>query len=149
MPMELPSVCPLDCPDTCSLTVTVEDDRVIKVRGSDVNPITEGAICNKVARSFPEFVHGENRLTHPLVRTGARGSGQFERTSWDEALDRIYEGFSDVIGQYGPQSVVPFNYAGPHGFLAGGSIDYRFFNKLGATRLDRGAPLRRRQEHRL
>jgi len=138
MSMELPSVCPLDCPDTCSLTVTVEEDRVVKVRGSHVNPITEGAICNKVARSFPEFVHGENRLTHPLARTGARGSGQFERISWDQALDRVYKGFTKAIDQYGPQSVVPFNYAGPHGFLAGGSIDYRFFNKLGATRLDRG-----------
>ena len=133
-----PSVCPLDCPDTCSLTATVVDDRLVEVHGSKANPYTDGVICNKVARYYPEFVHGSERLTTPLRRTGSRGEGGFEPISWDQAIDLVFEGFSKAIEAYGPQSVMPFNYAGPHGELAGGSMDRRFFHKLGATLLDRG-----------
>ncbi|MET4807594.1 molybdopterin oxidoreductase family protein [Limibacillus sp. MBR-115] len=133
-----PSVCPLDCPDTCSLSVTIAENRVTAVRGSNANPYTDGVICNKVTRSYPEFVHGKGRLTQPLKRVGPRGSGRFEPVSWDEALDLVHTGLSKAIAQHGPQSVLPFNYAGPHGELAGGSMDRRFFHKLGATLLDRG-----------
>ncbi len=136
----LPSVCPLDCPDTCSLIAHVQDGMLVEVKGSLANPYTEGVICNKVARYYPEFVHGEKRLTHPLKRVGPRGSGQFERVSWVEAIDLIHAGFSRAIENYGPQSVIPLNYAGPHGELAGGSMDRRFFHKLGASLLNR-APL--------
>jgi len=134
----LPSVCPLDCPDTCSLNATVQEGRLIDVKGSDANPYTAGVICNKVTRYYPEFVHGAGRLTRPLKRTGPRGSGAFEAISWPEALDLIHEGFSKAISEHGPQSVLPLNYAGPHGELAGGSMDRRFFHKLGATLLNRG-----------
>ena len=134
----LPSVCPLDCPDTCSLTAIVEDDRLVAVRGSDSNPYTDNAICSKVARGYPEFVHGQQRLSKPLKRTGKRGSGEFTQVSWEEALDLVYDGFSNAINRYGPQSVLPLNYAGPHGELAGGSMDRRFFHKLGASLLNRG-----------
>lgn len=133
-----PSVCPLDCPDTCSLSVEVQGGEIVKVRGSEGNPYTAGVICNKVARYYPEFVHGPDRLIRPLKRTGPRGSGQFEPIAWDEALDLIHAGFTKAIEQHGPQSVLPFNYAGPHGELAGGSMDRRFFHKLGATMLSRG-----------
>ena len=134
----LPSVCPLDCPDTCSLNVTVRDGQLIKVRASRANPYTDDVICNKVARCYPQFVHGATRLTQPLRRSGLRGSGAFEPISWDAALDRIHAGFSRAIDTHGPQSLMPFNYAGPHGELAGGSMDRRFFHKLGATLLNRG-----------
>lgn len=134
----LQSVCPLDCPDTCSLTVSVEQQQIVKVRGSRANPYTAGVICNKVARYYPDFVHGDARLRDPLLRTGPRGSGQYQTITWDEALDRVVEGFTRAIDQYGAQSVMPFNYAGPHGQLAGGSMDRRFFYRLGATLLDRG-----------
>lgn len=137
-PRSLPSVCPLDCPDTCSLIVKVKDDALVGVKGSRANPYTSGVICNKVARSYPEFVHGKGRLKHPLKRTGPRGSGRYERISWDEALGLVFDGFSKAMAKYGPQSVMPFNYAGPHGELAGGSMDRRFFYKLGATLLNRG-----------
>jgi anaerobic selenocysteine-containing dehydrogenase len=133
-----PTVCPLDCPDTCSLTAEVNGDTLVKVRGSAANPYTAGVICNKVARSFPDFVHGPNRLTRPLKRVGAKGEGKFEPISWNEALDLIHAGFSRAIARHGPQSVMPFNYAGPHGELAGGSMDRRFFHKLGASLLARG-----------
>ncbi len=138
--MKLASVCPLDCPDTCSLSVTVEDDRVVEVRGSKANPYTAGVLCAKVSKVYPDFVHGSNRLTRPLRRVGAKGEGRFEALSWDDALDVIHDKFSAVIAAHGPQAIAPFNYAGPHGMLADGSMDRRFFHKLGATLLDR-APL--------
>ena len=132
----LPSVCPLDCADTCSLTVTVADQQISRVRGSQVNPITRGAICGKVSR-YPEWVHGPDRLRTPLQRTGTKGEGQFARLSWEAALDLIYTRFTAIQQQYGPEAIVPLNYAGPHGFLAAGSMDLRFFHKLGASRLAR------------
>ncbi len=133
-----PSVCPLDCPDTCSLSVEVENDAVVAVRGSRANPYTHGAICAKVTNSYPDFVHGEARLTHPLRRIGPRGENAFERISWDTALDLVHAGLSNAISRHGPQSVLPLNYAGPHGELAAGSMDRRFFHKMGATLLNRG-----------
>ena len=134
----LPSVCPLDCPDTCSLNVKVEGGTLVEVKGSRANPYTNNVVCKKVTKYYPDFVHGSARLTHPLKRVGPRGAGQFEQISWDEALDIAHEGFSKAIAAHGPQSVMPFNYAGPHGELAGGSMDRRFFYNMGATMLNRG-----------
>ena len=130
---ERPSVCTLDCPDTCSLTVTVEAERIVKVRGSDAMPFTDGVLCNKVAQLTPAFVHGPGRLLHPLRRTGPKGAGAFERISWDEALDEIHARTAAVIERWGPQAVAPLNYAGPHGMLSGDSMSARFFHKLGAS----------------
>ena len=131
------SVCPLDCPDTCSLSVAVEDDKVVEVRGSTANPYTAGVICAKVARDFPAIANGEGRIMTPLRRTGPRGEGRFERISWDEALDVVHDRFTRVIAEHGPQAILPLNYAGPHGMLAYASMDLRFFHKLGASLLDR------------
>lgn len=131
------SVCPLDCPDTCSLSVSVEDDKVVRVRGSSQNPFTASVICSKVSKFYPGFVHGDARLTRPLKRCGEKGSGQFEPIDWSEALDLIYARVSQVISQYGVQAVAPLNYSGPHGMLSGGSMDRRFFHRLGATELQR------------
>lgn len=132
------SVCPLDCPDTCSLAVTVDDGRIMAVRGSTANPFTRGVLCNKVTRYYPEFVHGATRLRYPLRRVGPRGEGRFERISWEEALDAVHAGLSAAAEAHGPQSIVPLNYAGPHGMLANHSMDLRFFHKLGASLLSRG-----------
>jgi anaerobic selenocysteine-containing dehydrogenase len=132
------SVCPLDCPDTCSLSVDVSDSKIVKVRGSYANPFTAGVICEKVAKYYPAFVHGQHRLRQPLKRTGPRASGKFEPISWDQALDMVYQGLSRSIDEFGPQSVLPLNYAGPHGQISGGSMDRRFFHRLGASLLDRG-----------
>src|SRR5262245_17790112 len=131
------SVCPLDCPDTCSLAVAVEDDRIVEVRGSRANPYTAGVSCAQRARDYPAIANGEGRLLTPLARVGARGEGRFRRVSWEEALDQIHARFTSVMAAHGPQAIVPLNYAGPHGMLAGGSMDLRFFHKLGATILDR------------
>jgi anaerobic selenocysteine-containing dehydrogenase len=137
MRAEHPSVCPLDCPDTCSLTVTVEDERIVSIRGSRANPYTAGVLCAKVPEAYPGFVHGEGRLKTPLRRTGAKGEGRFERISWSQALDIIHERFTAVIAAHGAPAILPLNYAGPHGLLAGGSMDLRFFHRLGASLLDR------------
>ena len=131
------SVCPLDCPDTCSLAVTVADEHVLAVRGSRANPITHGAICAKVAHSYPDFVHGPNRLRHPVKRIGRKGAAEFARISWEEALELIHARVASVIARYGPQAVVPLNYAGPHGMLANDSMSLRFFHRLGASLLAR------------
>src|SRR5918996_2897261 len=82
------TVCPLDCPDSCSLDVTVQDGRVTSVDGSSLNPVTGGYICAKVRR-FPERVYGPDRLLYPAVRKGPKGLASFQRTSWDEALALI------------------------------------------------------------
>ena len=137
MKVEHASVCPLDCPDTCSLTVTVDDSRIVGIRGSRANPYTDGVICAKVPKAYPEFVHGERRLRTPLRRVGAKGESRFERISWEEALDLIYTRTSAVIAEHGPQAVMPLNYGGPHGLLAAGSMDLRFFHRMGASLLDR------------
>ena len=136
---ERASVCTFDCPDACSLRVSVADGRIVKVRGSEAAPYTAGVICNKVAREMTAFVHGPGRLLHPLRRLGPKGSDQFERISWDAALDNIHKRVNEIIDRWGPQSVMPLNYAGPHGLLAGDSMSARFFNRLGATQLYRRA----------
>jgi anaerobic selenocysteine-containing dehydrogenase len=136
MAQTLPSVCPLDCPDTCSMTVTVEDDHIVNVRGSRVNPLTRGAVCGKVTH-YPEWIHGPDRLRSPLRRVGAKGEGRFEAITWEDALDEIYDRLTAIQQAFGPQAITPLNYSGPHGLLAGGSMDLRFFYKLGASRLAR------------
>jgi len=137
MSAERRSVCPLDCPDTCSLTVTVEDERIVAIRGSHANPYTAGVLCAKVPAAYPTFIHGERRIRTPLRRAGRRGEARFARISWEEALDAIHARFTAIIAAHGPQAILPLNYAGPHGFLAGGSMDLRFFHRLGASLLDR------------
>ena len=136
---ERPSVCTFDCPDACSLTVSVEDGKIAKVRGSTVVPFTDGVICNKVAQDMTAFVHGPQRLLHPLRRAGPKGSGRFERISWDSALNEIRRRVGEVVDRWGAQAVMPLNYAGPHGLLAGDSMSMRFFNRLGATQVYRRA----------
>src|SRR5260370_30301197 len=131
------SVCPLDCPDTCSLTVTVEAERIVSIRGSHANPYTAGVLCAKVPAAYPAFVHGERRIRTPLRRTGPRGEPRFERISWQEALDTIHARFTAIVAAHGPQAILPLNYAGPHSSLAGGSMDLRFFHPLGARLLQR------------
>src|SRR5918995_7038940 len=106
------SACPHDCPSTCALDVEVIDGRYIgRVRGAEDNTYTAGVICAKVAR-YAERIHHPDRLLHPLVRTGPKGSGQFARIGWDEALDLVAERFLDAERRGGPEAVWPYYYAG-------------------------------------
>ncbi len=113
----LPSVCPHDCTSTCALDVEVVDARTIgRVRGSRRNSYTAGVICEKVAR-YAERQHHPDRLTHPLLRDGPKGSKQFKRISWEEALDRSAEAFMQKAAQHGSESVWPYFYAGTMGLV--------------------------------
>jgi anaerobic selenocysteine-containing dehydrogenase len=111
------SVCPHDCPSTCALDVEVIDGmRIGAVRGAEANDYTSGVICAKVSR-YAERVHHPDRLMHPLLRTGPKGSGQFRRIGWDEALDRIAANFIDVAARHGTEAVWPFYFAGTMGLV--------------------------------
>jgi len=131
------AACPHDCPDTCALHVTVAEGRAIKVEGDPDHPTTRGVLCTKVAR-YLDRTYSEKRVLHPLRRVGAKGEGRFERIDWDEALDTIASRFREIAeSSDGPQAILPYSYAGTMGLLQYGSMDRRFFNKLGASLLDR------------
>jgi len=135
-PKILPSVCPLDCPDACSLEVHVEGDRVVAVGGSRINPITAGYICAKVRR-LPEHVHGERRVRYPAMREGRKGEGRFRRVSWDEALDTIAARMTELVRRGDAERILPFYYGGSNGYLSQNTSDLRLFARLGASRLAR------------
>ncbi|HEV8702355.1 MAG TPA: molybdopterin-dependent oxidoreductase [Candidatus Polarisedimenticolia bacterium] len=130
------SVCPLDCPDRCSLEVTLENGRVAAITGSRVNPLTDGFICAKV-RDFPQRVYGKDRLLYPMRRVGAKGEGRFERVSWDEATAAIASTFKAILKEHGGEAILPFFYGGSNGLLTQGMSDERLFRSIGASRLAR------------
>src|SRR5215472_4303288 len=130
------SVCALDCPDACSLVVTVENGRGTKLRGDPSHPVTRGFLCGKVAQ-YLEREYSPGRLLYPQRRVGAKGAGRFERISWDEALDTIAARLQQTAGEFGPEAILPYSYAGTMGLLNGSGMDRRFFHRLAASRLDR------------
>jgi len=130
------SVCALDCPDACSLLVTVEGGRATKLRGNPAHPVTRGFLCAKVAR-YLEREYSPDRLLYPMRRVGAKGEGRFARMTWDEALDEIADRLRQIAREFGPESILPYSYAGTMGLLQNASMDRRFFHRLGASRLDR------------
>ncbi len=152
------AVCSHDCPDSCGVLVTVESltgadgsrqERAVKVAGDPQHPVTQGFLCGKVAQ-YLERVYSPERLLYPMKRkTGAakgpdgygrvkgREADAFERISWDEALGLIAEKLTAIAAEFGPESVLPYSYAGTIGQLGFGSMDRRFFHRLGASQLDR------------
>src|ERR671924_1774466 len=110
------TACPLDCPDACSLAVTVQRGKLVKIDGSHRNPVTDGYICAKV-RKFGERVYGPDRLLYPAVRVGRKGDGQFKRVSWDEALSLIVDRFQRAKREDGAASILPYSYGGSNGLL--------------------------------
>ena len=127
------TVCTKDCPDACSLLVRVEDGRVTAVKGDPDHPHTNGFICRK-GRAFPAHVHGEDRITAPLLRTGPKGSGEFRPASWDEAMTLVADRYRSVTAEFGPQAVLPYSYAGHMGVVHR-HAGHAFFNRLGASGL--------------
>jgi len=110
-----PSVCPHDCPSACALSVEVIDGkRIGRIRGAEDQTYTAGVICAKVAR-YSERIHHDERLLYPMKRTGPKGSGQFKRISWDEALDEIATRFLQAEREHGAESIWPYYYAGTMG----------------------------------
>lgn len=127
--------CPHDCPDTCALLTTVENGIAIKVQGNPAHAHTAGSMCTKVSR-YPERTYHPERVLHPLKRVGTKGAGQFVPVSWDEALGAIASRLQAVAAR-NPQAILPYSYAGTMGLVQGEGMAARFFNKLGASRLNR------------
>lgn len=124
--------CPHDCPDTCSMLVKVQDGKVTGVQGNPVHPFTQGRLCAKT-NHYQERVYHADRILHPLRRTGPKGSGEFERISWDEALATIASKWKAIIAEDGPTAILPYSYLGTQGLVNGLTVGDPFFNKLGAT----------------
>jgi anaerobic selenocysteine-containing dehydrogenase len=129
------AACPHDCPDTCAMLVTVKDGVAVKVQGDPDHPFTDGTLCTKVAY-YAERTYSPDRLLHPLKRVGPKGKGEFRRIGWDEALDEIAARLKALAAE-DPATILPLSYAGTMGMLQYMSMDRRFFNKLGATQLER------------
>ena len=128
-------LCPHDCPDTCALLTTVENGRAVKVNGNPDHKHTQGVLCTKVSR-YTERTYSPERLMHPLKRSGPKGSGQFVQVTWDEAIQDIAARLK-LIATQNPEAVLPYSYAGTMGWVQGEAMASRFFNKMGASQLDR------------
>ena len=138
--------CSLDCPDTCSVRVTVDrEGRAARIQGNPDHPVTRGFLCAKVTK-YLDLVYSPDRLLHPVRRKAGVPKGPvpagkheevFERISWDEALNTIAARFRNIAEEFGPESILPYSYAGNMGVLGFGSMDRRFFFRLGASQLDR------------
>ena len=130
------TACPLDCPDACSLAVTVQRGKVLKIDGSHKNPVTEGYICAKV-RKFGERVYGPDRVLYPAIRIGRKGQGQFKRVPWDKAMECIVERFQRARREAGAESILPFSYGGSNGLLTQDNFDAQLWRRFGTSRLAR------------
>ncbi len=129
------AACPHDCPDTCAMLVTVTDGVATEIRGDPEHPNTAGVLCTKVSRYLERTYHPD-RILHPMKRIGPKGSGQFAQVSWDEALDTIADRLRPIATR-DPRAILPYSYAGTMGAVQGESMAMRFFNRIGASRLDR------------
>ena len=157
------AACPHDCPDACGVLITIQDGRATKIQGDPKHPVTRGFLCAKVAK-YLDRVYSPDRVLYPMRRVAAKGPrsevrGQiaevdesersvearkasvnpstFERITWDEALDEITQRFRRIIGEHGPEAILPYSYGGTLGALNGACMDRRFFHRLGASQLER------------
>jgi anaerobic selenocysteine-containing dehydrogenase len=130
------TACPLDCPDACSLAVTVQHGKVITIDGSRKNPVTDGYICAKV-RKFGQRVYGPDRLLYPAVRKGRKGEGRFKRASWEEALQLVVERMQQAKSGTGGESILPYSYGGSNGLLTQDNLDAQLWRRFGTSRLAR------------
>jgi anaerobic selenocysteine-containing dehydrogenase len=135
MPILARSVCPFDCPDACGLIVEVEGGRAVRVRGDPAHPYSKGTLCPKM-NGYDRTVHSPDRLIHPLVRAGPKGSGEFRRASWEEAVALVTERWKEIIAADGAEAILPYSYAGSMGIVQR-NAGMAFFHRLGASRLDR------------
>jgi len=129
--------CPHDCPDCCALETEVDEHgRAVCLRGRADHPITRGWLCAKVNRYLDRVYHPE-RILYPMRRVGSKGSGEFARITWEEAIAEITVRWRDIIRQQGAECILPYSYAGTLGLVNGAVTDSRFWNRLGACRLER------------
>jgi anaerobic selenocysteine-containing dehydrogenase len=139
------AACSHDCPDSCGVLITVEDGRATKIQGDPAHPVTQGFLCAKVAK-YLDRVYSPERVLYPLRRISPKGFAdksvratrpEFERITWDEALGEIAERLKSIAAEFGGEAILPFSYAGTMAKLGYGSMDRRFFHRLGASQLHR------------
>lgn len=130
------AACAHDCPDTCAILVTVEGETATGVRGDPDHPFTRGGLCAKV-NDYEKHVYHPDRVLYPLRRSGPKGSGEFERISWDEAVAEICSRFSSIVEEYGSEAIMPTSYLGNQGILNGLNVMDPFMHRLGATITER------------
>jgi len=118
------------------MLVHVKDGRAVRVMGDPDNPVTRGYLCVKT-NHYEDRVYSQDRILYPMRRSGPKGSGQFEQISWQSALKEIGDRFRAIIAEHGATAILPYSYAGTIGVLHFGSMDRRFFNRLGASQLAR------------
>src|SRR5208282_3315405 len=136
------AVCPHDCPDACSVLITIEGGRATKIQGDPEHPVTRGFLCAKVAK-YLDRVYSPDRVLYPMRRVKPKGPGSsargravappsevFQRISWDAALDEITHRLRRIVAEYGCESILPYSYGGTLGALNGASMDRRFFHRL-------------------
>ncbi len=128
------TICPLDCPDTCGLIATVENNRIVKLEGDPDHDFTKGFVCRKM-RHYHERVHSKVRILHPMIRTGEKGEARFKRISWDEAWQVLVKNLKRIKERYGGEALLPYSYAGNMGIISR-SAGNSFFHRYGASRLD-------------
>src|SRR5262245_18135121 len=128
--------CTHDCPDACAMLVTVRDGRALNVSPNPTHPVTGRHLCVKVDRSLERVYHPDRLLT-PLRRCGPKGSGEFERMSWDDALDVVVSRWREIIATDGAAAILPYSYLGSMGALSAFGTMHALFHRLGATRLER------------
>jgi anaerobic selenocysteine-containing dehydrogenase len=134
-PSQVRGACPHDCPDTCALITDVQDGVAIKVHGNPAHAQTHGTLCAKVSKYTERTYHPE-RILYPLKRVGPKGSGEFERVTWEVALSDIASRLQAIAAQ-DPQAIQPYSYAGTMGLVQAEGMAARFWHKLGASLLDR------------
>ena len=135
MTRSVQGACPLDCPDTCAWHIEVDDaGRAVSLRGDRDHPFTRGALCGKVNR-YLDALHDPDRLLYPMRRVGPKGTAQFERIGWDEAIESVAAGLRRAIDEDGPQSILPYYYAGTMGMVQGWTLGPRLFAAVGGSRL--------------
>jgi anaerobic selenocysteine-containing dehydrogenase len=137
LPLLVRGACPHDCPDTCAWSVRVEDGVAVELIPDSDHPFTAGGLCAKVNRYIDDRTYNPDRILYPLRRSGPKGSDAYERVTWDEALAGIAAELKRVIGDSGPEAILPYSYMGTQGMVQGMAMDGRFFARLGASRLER------------
>jgi molybdopterin guanine dinucleotide-containing S/N-oxide reductase-like protein len=152
------AACPHDCPDACGVLITVENGRATKIQGDPAHPVTRGFLCGKVAK-YLDRVYSPERVLYPMKRVAPKGvppgsarpgrarapvptrvlppQANFQRITWDEALDEITERFKKIVAEFGSEAILPYSYGGTLGVLNNASMDRRFFHRLGASQLER------------
>ena len=133
---KIKGTCPHDCPDTCGVVTEVQAGKAIKFYGDPDHAVTQGWLCGKV-RPYLNHVYHPERLRYPLRRVGAKGAGQWKRISWQEAIAEIGERWRGMIAQYGAAAILPYSYSGTMGIVQNWVASGRFFNRLGASQLQR------------